>query len=697
MMKHLLARIERNSGGRIWRDHRASSEPSLSSSLRDPLSSTCLVRFNRATTIYRLPRRWPPERRMRSGMLVAIFATASAGARHAPLERARMSDNLVAAGTIRGGGLTLRLDVRLADWHPDGESAPGVAVPAFAEAGQSPQIPGPMIRVPAGTAVNVTLRNQLASDTLVVRGLHARPGPEDALTLAPGESRAVQFRLEVPGTYYYYGTTTGRLVDFRTLMDAQLTGAIIVDGPGKPPPDRILVIGMWTDTVARAYTQRKRLLAVINGRSWPNTERLSYAIGDTVRWRIINASGDAHPMHLHGFYFRVDSRGDFQRDTVYPDGAQDLSVTEGMATGSTMRLSWVPERAGNWLFHCHIPEHFGKRGPLGQPPPDARSDTARLPSSHASAADHATGGMGGLVMGIFVRPRAKPTPVAGRAADTSTDESRRRIRLLVRRNRGGTDSMPFFGFALQEGTSAPLPDSGLHLGPPIVLVRGQPVGITVVNELNEPTAVHWHGIELQSYFDGVAGFSGDNGRISPLIAPRDSFEARFTPPRAGTFIYHTHVDEERQQPAGLAGPIIVLEPGAAYDSATNRTVIITSPWSFADQQRAVMVNGSLTPDPLVLRSGVAYRLRFVNMTVRRPALVVEFRRDSTLLTWRTLAKDGADLRATRQVVGPGLHNITIGETFDVEVKADTPGDLRLDIRIARTRPIAAVLPVRVIP
>jgi FtsP/CotA-like multicopper oxidase with cupredoxin domain len=210
--------------------------------------------------------------------------------------------------------------------------------------------------------------------------------------------------------------------------------------------------------------------------------------------------------------------------------------------------------------------------------------------------------------------------------------------------------------------------------------------------------VHWHGIELESYFDGVAGFSGDGRRVSPLIAPADSFEARFTPPRAGTFIYHTHVDEERQQPAGLAGPIIVLEPGARYDPATDHTVLITSPWAWADQQRAVMVNGSLTPAPLVLRAGVTHRLRFINMTVRRPAIRVELRRDTTLLAWRTVAKDGADLPASRQVVAPARRQFAIGETFDVELTPDAPGDLRLDVRIGGRfgdHPTLAVLPLRV--
>ena len=49
---------------------------------------------------------------------------------------------------------------------------------------------------------------------------------------------------------------------------------------------------------------------MINGLSWPATERLTYHVGETARWRVINLSSQAHPMHLHGFYFEVDSLGD---------------------------------------------------------------------------------------------------------------------------------------------------------------------------------------------------------------------------------------------------------------------------------------------------------------------------------------------------------------------------------------------------
>ena len=116
------------------------------------------------------------------------------------------------------------------------------------------------------------------------------------------------------------------------------------------------------------------------------------------------------------------------------------------------------------------------------------------------------------------------------------------------RRAGGTENEPFYAFTRHEREAEPANASTVRNGPPIILKRNEPVAITVVNRTPEPTAVHWHGIELDSYFDGVAGFSGDPRRLSPVIAPSDSFEARFTPPRSGTFIYHTHVDEPRQQP-----------------------------------------------------------------------------------------------------------------------------------------------------
>jgi FtsP/CotA-like multicopper oxidase with cupredoxin domain len=607
--------------------------------------------------------------------LLLIASVAAVGDWHGArsAERVVPNDNRQAAGDLRDGVLTLRLEARLGDWHPDGDNAPGAEVPAFAEAGKPTQIPGPFIRVSAGTRVSATVRNSLPNDTLIVHGLYTRePGSKEgpAIELPPGQERRVEFLLGAPGTFYYWGTTMRRALAVRSREDSQLSGAIVVDPPASsgsataaPAADRVFVIGIWSDTSGAALRHgRKRILSVINGRSWPNTERLRYTVGDSVRWRVINTSADLHPMHLHGFYFRVDARGDEVRDTEYAPAERDRVVTDLLTVGTTLRMSWVPERDGNWAFHCHLPEHIEARGPLG-----LRGSPAR---SHDQ--NHAGSGMGGLVIGIRVDPKPGEASTATRG-----DAGRRRYRLVVQETPNARSDSTLT-FALGEARAKPVTTGG-HVGPPIVVNVGEPVSVTVVNQSSHATAVHWHGIELESYFDGIAGFSGTGTRLAPVIAPRDSFEARFTPPRPGTFIYHSHVDEGRQQPAGLIGAIIVLAPGQRYDPATDLLAVISSPPDSADESRAVLINGVLEPSPITLRAGAAYRLRMINLTTARPGTRVELRGDSALATWRLLAQDGADLPAERRVVQPSVRRLSIGQTFDVEVAPVRPGEMRLRV------------------
>jgi FtsP/CotA-like multicopper oxidase with cupredoxin domain len=46
----------------------------------------------------------------------------------------------------------------------------------------------------------------------------------------------------------------------------------------------------------------------------------------------------------------------------------------------------------------------------------------------------------------------------------------------------------------------------------LVLRRGELVAIPVVNRRSEPISVHWHGIELESFPDGVRGSSSARAR-----------------------------------------------------------------------------------------------------------------------------------------------------------------------------------------
>ena len=78
-------------------------------------------------------------------------------------------------------------------------------------------------------------------------------------------------------------------------------------------------------------------------------------------------------------------------------------------------------------------------------------------------------------------------------------------------------------------------------------------------------------MEIESYYDGVAGWTGTSDHPSPAILPGTPFVARMTPPRAGTFIYHTHWHDDVQLVNGVYGPLIVLEKGEQYDPEHDKT------------------------------------------------------------------------------------------------------------------------------
>jgi FtsP/CotA-like multicopper oxidase with cupredoxin domain len=481
--------------------------------------------------------------------------------------------------------------------------------------------------------------------------------------------REIRFIAGKAGTYYYRGSTNVVVDSSRGTIDSQLSGAFIVDPRGTTRPrDRVFVIGLWSKTdLLNGLVGRDNLLRfAINGKAWPNTERLTYDVGDTIRFRIVNTSVAVHPMHLHGFYFNVESRGDGTRDSTFDAASPHRVVTERAAPGRTFTMTWVPERAGNWMFHCHDNFHVLRNRPL---------DGSSPPAEHElHVQNHALEMMGGLVMGIEVRDR-------GVAQASNEPPARRRLRLVASVDTGGSIAEPAYGYVLHDGNRVLPASKPLLPSPTIVLRRGEPVSITVVNHLPEATAVHWHGIELDSYYDGVAGFAGHPGRIAPAIAPQDSFEARFTPPRSGTFIYHPHADEVRQQQAGMAGALIVVDSLEGFNPTNDIVLLLTAPRLAADAG-IVLVNGEKSPSLHEFRVGQRYRLRVVNIHTFRPSMILRVMRDSTLLTWRALAKDGMDLPRDQATVRPATIQLGNGETYDYELTPTAPGDLRLTISSA---------------
>jgi FtsP/CotA-like multicopper oxidase with cupredoxin domain len=623
--------------------------------------------------------------------MVTVTWPDSAGAAAASAATVEANDNLRAAGQV--GGKILRLDLRAGTgrWQPEGPAGPTLEIEALGEVGKALTVPAPLIRVVEGTEIAASVRNDL-SVPLTIHGLCTRGTATcSRLEVPPQQTREVRFASGPPGTYHYWASTLGAPIPFR-----ELAGAFVVDDADRPiEPDRILVITEWTDltlpqlrkilaadVASEAFvTLRPRVTFVINGLSWPATERLSYEVGERVRWRVINLSSQPHPLHLHGFYFDVDALGDGARETRFRDVDRRRVVTQLLASGQTMMMTWTPERVGNWLFHCHVMHHVSVERRIGSDPSGEPSAAAGAHSHHHTG--DASAGMAGMVIGLIVR-EARSTIPTPRPDDVASPP--RKLTLVMQRATGGSSDVPASGFVLREGDDvSPAPETPSTPGPAIVLQRNRPVEITLVNQLGEATAIHWHGIELDSYYDGVHHWSGVGQRVTPMIDPGGKFIVHFTPPRAGTFIYHTHLHDYRQLSSGMYGPLVVVDPDEVFDPQADHVIVLgrsgisSHEPSTLTEPESVVINGQHRPR-LVWKAGTRHRLRLINITPD-DLFSVSLQSPDGPITWRPVAKDGARLPEAHTAVVGAHQMIAVGETYDFEYEAP-PGrkTLWLEVR-----------------
>ena len=244
-----------------------------------------------------------------------------------------------------------------------------------------------------------------------------------------------------------------------------------------------------------------------------------------------------------------------------------------------------------------------------------------------------------MIIGVTIVNRTATTTAAPAATG---DRTPRRLTLDMRR------AETRFGFTLSgDGVATDADNTRVSSpGPAIVLKRDEPVEITVINHLGESTAVHWHGMELDSVYDGVHGWSGIGVKLAPVIEPGGSFVVRFTPPRTGTFIYHTHLHDERQLPLGLYGAMIVVEDVDKFDPATDHVMVVAR--SGLDPAVPdvlipaipVVLNGESNLKQ-VWKAGQRHRVRLINITPVNPDGGA--RDGAGPVTWKTWRKTVAPL------------------------------------------------------
>ncbi|KAA5598946.1 multicopper oxidase family protein [Blastochloris sulfoviridis] len=125
-------------------------------------------------------------------------------------------------------------------------------------------------------------------------------------------------------------------------------------------------------------------------------------------------------------------------------------------------------------------------------------------------------------------------------------------------------------------------------GPILRVRRGGEVWVRAENGLDQPTAIHWHGIRLTNPMDGVPPLT------QAAIPPGGAFDYRFACPDAGTFWYHAFAGTPEQLGRGLAGALIVEEETPI--AVDQDIVLLLQDWRLDDGSAADPAPGAVKDD-----------------------------------------------------------------------------------------------------
>lgn len=193
-------------------------------------------------------------------------------------------------------------------------------------------------------------------------------------------------------------------------------------------------------------------------------------------------------------------------------------------------------------------------------------------------------------------------------------------------------------------------------GPELRVTEGDQVRIIVKNELEESTAIHFHGVIVPNAMDGVPFVT------QPPIKPGQSFTYEFTARNPGSHMYHSHHNSTRQVGLGLLGAFIIEPKDKNADPAYDHefTMILN------DQVGGFTINGKGFPatHPLTAKLGEKIRIRYMN----EGQLIHPMHLHG--LPQLVFAKDGWNLP---QPFKCDTLNVAPGERWDVIVDCTEPG------------------------
>ncbi|AZV78105.1 multicopper oxidase family protein [Parasedimentitalea marina] len=189
-------------------------------------------------------------------------------------------------------------------------------------------------------------------------------------------------------------------------------------------------------------------------------------------------------------------------------------------------------------------------------------------------------------------------------------------------------------------------------GPELRLAQGGFVDVRFLNQINQGSAVHWHGLRSENAMDGVPGLTQD------IVPSGGEFAYRLRAPDAGTFWYHAHNRSWEQVAKGMYGPLIVEErnpPDVDHDMTVliddwrmSETGVLAADFdSRHDQSHAGRLGNFaraiITPEAQ-LRTGDRVRFRLLNVATDRIFPV-----ELTGIQGKVVALDGMPLTTPQDI------------------------------------------------
>ncbi len=223
-------------------------------------------------------------------------------------------------------------------------------------------IPGPTIEATAGDRIVVRLTNNSSHPasvhTHLVEFEQVQDGVDGPSIAQPGQTVTYEwfapYAVAVP---YHDHADEGEGVA------RGLFGALIIHAPDEKPAKEYVVV--LSDFETRFFAQLPGVAApatgqipdggtyrgphqymhTMNGHAYEDAiPHFTGKVGDLSRWRVISIGIEAHTFHIHGHRW-IDSDG-------------SLTDNIQLAPGTYKTFEFREDRAGDWLVHCHFPNHI---------------------------------------------------------------------------------------------------------------------------------------------------------------------------------------------------------------------------------------------------------------------------------------------------------------------------------------------------